>query len=180
MARAPKTGERKGPRSTVVLVVLVLVILVAGTSAFVLYVVNSGPATPESTFRKMVNGMNDGDFRDVYETSMLSHSMTYEEFVDWMGDGAEAEYDVDIEYLEVIMKDQLTSYDIVNIEQRLPQLELVIGSEIEDYGMIDCSLVWTKTNETGSDTEPFNGLVVFFKVDSKWYLEFPLEEFYQE
>ena len=144
-----------------------------------MFVADWGAGTPESTFRKMVDGMNDGDFQRVYETSVFSLNMTYDEFIAWMGEDAEIDYAIEIDYLEVILKGQLTTHDIDYVNQVLPELESEIGGSVVDYGMIDFSLDWTETNDTGSDTESVTGLIVFFKFDSKWYLLFPVDEFYQ-
>ena len=180
MAKISAAGGNRKKVSPITLVVSVVVILIVVTAVIVMFVMNSGARTPESTFRKMVDGMNDGDFQQVYETSIYSLNMTYPEFIAWIGEDAETDYDIEIDYLEIILKGQLTTYEVNYIEQLLPELESGIDDSVVDYGMIDVSLDWTETDDTGSDTESMTGLIVFLKVDSKWYLLFPVDEFYQE
>ena len=169
----------KSRKTVIVILVVLIVVLAVGITAVVLFVVNSESGTPEGTFRKMVNGMNDGDIREVYDTSVWKLSMTYEDFVDELSYvDFPTESDIDITYLEVILKDQLTQDQVDYIEALIPALEVTIGNTVDDYCMIDLTLNWTDPYEL--ETDSVTGMMVCLKVDSKWYLLSPFADLYYD
>ena len=186
MAEVPAVGGsaqapgKKGISKIVVLAAIIVVIVVILAGVFI-FIMKPSSRSPAATLREMVDSLNEGDHEDFYDTSVYKFSMTYDEFMTEMGEQfADAEYEFDIEQLEVITKDEFTDDQNDYIDDMLPEIEAEINTSVEDYCMIDVSLDWIMTYQGETETGTVDGMIICVKVDSKWYLVFPFADLYEE
>jgi len=171
---APQTQyrypERKSRRGLLVAVIVVVLAVTLGYVAYVYLMGSNETSTPEDTFRRMIQAVNEQDWRTAIDFSVDKFASddvkntevaTLEQV--WAENGNAT---MTIQSINVIYYDEMPASIASELDSLVTQVESMFGVDVKD----SCALQFTSIVVTGGSSEFSDGTIPLVKIGSSWYV----------
>ena len=171
---APQTQyrypERKSRRGLLVAVIVVVLAVTLGYVAYVYLMGSNEASTPEDTFRRMIQAVNEQDWRTAIDFSVDKFASddvkntevaTLEQV--WAENGNAT---MTIQSINVIYYDEMPASIASELDSLVTQVESMFGLDVKD----SCALQFTSIVVTGGSSEFSDGTIPLVKIGSSWYV----------
>ena len=171
---APQTQyrypERKSRRGLLVAVIVVVLAVTLGYAAYVYLMGSNETSTPEDTFRRMIQAVNEQDWRTAIDFSVDKFASddvkntevaTLEQV--WAENGNAT---MTIQSINVIYYDEMPASIASELDSLVTQVESMFGLDVKD----SCALQFTSIVVTGGSSEFSDGTIPLVKIGSSWYV----------
>ena len=171
---APQTQyrypERKSRRGLLVAVIVVVLAVTLGYVAYVYLMGSNEASTPEDTFRRMIQAVNEQDWRTAIDFSVDKFASddvkntevaTLEQV--WAENGNAT---MTIQSINVIYYDEMPASIASELDSLVTQVESMFGVDVKD----SCALQFTSIVVTGGSSEFSDGTIPLVKIGSSWYV----------